>query len=51
MRTKLVIFYFVFMLLSIGLFSLENGVTGMEKKSEVKPKKTYKHYSQYSNLC
>lgn len=40
------------MFLTIGLFTLEEGVTGMEKKKEdTRPKRPYKHYSQYSNLC
>jgi hypothetical protein len=40
------------MFVSIGFFSVGNGVTGSEGKKEiVKPKKSYKHYVQYGNLC
>jgi hypothetical protein len=52
MSKKIIVFYFLFMFLSIGLFSIESGVTGIDKKKEViKPKKPFKHNYKYSNLC
>lgn len=46
------------MFVSIGLFSIENGVTGSERFSKkekditpAKVKKSFKHVSRYSNLC
>lgn len=61
MKTTLPRFYFVFMLLSVGLFSYENKSINHEEiktkakevSKEEKPsgKKTFKHYYRYSNLC
>jgi hypothetical protein len=51
-------FFFLFILLSMGLFSCENRVIGherkvmeQEEKQGMKPKKPSRFYSRPSNLC
>ncbi|MGZ3786979.1 MAG: hypothetical protein ACXVLQ_00565 [Bacteriovorax sp.] len=58
MKNGLFRFYFLFILLSMGLFSCENRVIGHERKvmeqemkQEMKPKKPSRYYSRSSNLC
>ncbi|MFA6238376.1 MAG: hypothetical protein WC635_13670 [Bacteriovorax sp.] len=54
MKNGLFRFYFLFILMSIGLFSCENRVISHEKKlmeQEMRPKKPYKRYSKSANLC
>jgi len=64
MKNGLFRFYFLFILLSMGLFSCENRVIGHDgkmlrkvleeeqmKKEMAKPKRPFKHYSRSANLC
>jgi hypothetical protein len=62
MKNGLFRFYFVFILLSVGLFSCENRVISHERKAmdekdqkemkpNTQPKKPSRFYSQSSNLC
>ncbi|MBC7540046.1 MAG: hypothetical protein H7281_14580 [Bacteriovorax sp.] len=58
MKNGLFRFYFLFILMSMGLFSCENRVINHERKAmeqdmkqDMKPKKSSRHYSRSSNLC
>ena len=53
MKNGLFKFYFIFILLSIGLFSCENRLSSHERKimKLERPRKSYRYYSRSSNLC
>jgi hypothetical protein len=55
MKKTLFKFYFIFMILSLGLFSCENKSVNREsvvpKNEERAIKRPYHHYYRFSNLC